>query len=266
MVGIYRAAGVGAFVSVKDEAELTSVDVSTLTLGTFAYVVDEDLYFQLVLDGSNDLIWQQVAFSGGTAHTTAPITGDGTSGNPISISPATESTAGSLSAADKTTIDGISSTYVPKTRQVGTTAPLTGGGALTGDLTLAISAATDSTAGSMSAADKTKLDALIEPAVGSALTDADATVNPASSAISASVLPASTLTANRVLTIGVSGSPVTNQVYQVIRRDLSAHTYTVKDDAGTTLYTFGASPSGAQGVSIYYNGTHYAFLSFYYVA
>ncbi len=266
MFGLSRQAGVGAFVSLKDEAALTSLDVSPLTLGTFAYVIDEGLYFQLVLDGSNDLIWQQVAFSGGSVHTTAPITGDGTSGTPIAISPATESAAGSMSAADKATIDGIPTTYVAKTRTVNTTAPLTGGGALSSDLTLAISAATDSAAGSMSAADKTKLDGLIEPAVGSNLTDADATVNPASSAISASVLPASTLTANRVLTIGVSGSPATGLVYQVVRRDLSAHTYTVKDDAGTTLFTFAASPSGAQGASFYYSGTHFVYLSSYYVA
>jgi hypothetical protein len=169
--GIYRTAGVGAFVSVKDETALTTLDVSPLTLGTFAYVISEGLYFQLVLDGSNDLIWQQVAFGGNS----------------------------------------------------------------------------------------------IEPATGPNLTDADATVNPASSAISASVLPASTLTGNRVLTIGVSGSPTTQQIYQVIRRDVSAHTYTVKDDAGTTLFTFAASPSAPQGATFYFDGTHYVFLSFYYV-
>jgi hypothetical protein len=106
----------------------------------------------------------------------------------------------------------------------------------------------------------------IQPATGSNLTDADATVNPASSAISASTLPVATLSANRTLTLGVSGSPVTGHIYQVIRRDLTARTYTVKDDAGTTLFTFASSPTTAQGATFYYNGTHYAFLSFYYVA
>ncbi len=43
---------------------------------------------------------------------------------------------------------------------VSTTAPLTGGGAISGDPTIGISAATPSAAGSMSAADKAKLDAL----------------------------------------------------------------------------------------------------------
>ena len=48
--------------------------------------------------------------------------------------------------------------YAPTTRTINTTAPLTGGGDLSGNRTLAISAATTSAAGSMSAADKTKLD------------------------------------------------------------------------------------------------------------
>lgn len=43
---------------------------------------------------------------------------------------------------------------------INTTAPLTGGGNLSADRTLAINAATGAAAGSMSAADKTKLDAI----------------------------------------------------------------------------------------------------------
>lgn len=50
------------------------------------------------------------------------------------------------------------SAYVPITRTISTTAPLTGGGDLSANRTLAISAATGAAAGSMSAADKTKLD------------------------------------------------------------------------------------------------------------
>ena len=48
----------------------------------------------------------------------------------------------------------------PTSRTITTTAPLTGGGDLSADRTLAISAATTIAAGSMSAADKTKLDAI----------------------------------------------------------------------------------------------------------
>jgi hypothetical protein len=49
---------------------------------------------------------------------------------------------------------------IASSRVVATTAPLTGGGDLSADRTIAISAATSGAAGSMSAADKAKLDAL----------------------------------------------------------------------------------------------------------
>jgi hypothetical protein len=165
MNGIYRSAGPGAFVSVQGESDLMSLDVSGLTLGTFAFIWSESLYFQLVLDGA-DLIWQQVTFSGGGAvHVTAPLTGDGSTGTPLGLPNATDSTAGALSAADKTALDGVPTTYVAKTRNVTTTAPLSGGGSLAGDLTLSIVPATDSVPGSMSASDKTKLDGLPSAAV-----------------------------------------------------------------------------------------------------
>lgn len=53
------------------------------------------------------------------------------------------------------------SAYVPLTRTISTMAPLTGGGDLSADRTLAISAATTTDPGSMSAADKTKLDQFV---------------------------------------------------------------------------------------------------------
>jgi len=59
------------------------------------------------------------------------------------------------------TINAVDSTArAPTTRTIATTAPLTGGGDLSADRTLAISAATTLAAGSMSAADKAKLDAI----------------------------------------------------------------------------------------------------------
>lgn len=60
---------------------------------------------------------------------------------------------------------------VPPSRSISTTAPLTGGGDLTANRTFAISAATQSAAGSMSAADKTKLDGV---ATGATANDTDA--------------------------------------------------------------------------------------------
>ena len=81
---------------------------------------------------------------GGTLHAAASAAGGGT--------------AGFMSAADKIKLDGIPSTAVASTRLISTTAPLAGGGDLSADRTLTISAATGLAAGSMSAADKAKLD------------------------------------------------------------------------------------------------------------
>lgn len=108
-----------------------------------------------------------------TISTTAPMTGGGdlSADRTIAISAATTSDPGSMSAADKTKLDGVEALAdvtdatnvaaagaVMTTRTVSTTAPLTGGGDLSANRTLAISAATGSVPGSMSAADKTKLD------------------------------------------------------------------------------------------------------------
>ncbi len=70
--------------------------------------------------------------------------------------------SGFMTGADKSILDGLS------TRAINTTAPLTGGGDLSADRTLAISAATTIAAGSMSAADKTKLDTVATNAIDAA--------------------------------------------------------------------------------------------------
>jgi hypothetical protein len=72
------------------------------------------------------------------------------------------------------TINAVDATArVPTTRAIATAAPLTGGGDLSADRTLGISAATTSAAGSMSAADKTKLDGV---ATGATSNSSDATL------------------------------------------------------------------------------------------
>lgn len=101
---------------------------------------------------------------------------------------------------------------------------------------------------------------------GTALTDASATITPAADKASEYTLPAATLTANRTLTLGVTGSPVTGSLVQITRRDLTAHTFLVQDDASTALFTFGSAPTAPQGICCRYNGTHYEFVSFFYVA
>ena len=86
----------------------------------------------------------------------APITSTGGATPAIGITPATDAAAGSMSAADKTKLDGIA----PGAAVASVTAslPLTSSGGTTPNL--AILPATEATPGSMSAADKTKLDGL----------------------------------------------------------------------------------------------------------
>ena len=76
---------------------------------------------------------------------------------------------GILALADAPTVRGYiglgsnatdSTARVPTSLTISTSAPLAGGGALTGNLSLAITAASSSAAGTMSAADKAKLDGI----------------------------------------------------------------------------------------------------------
>ena len=93
-------------------------------------------------------------FSAGTI--TANITGNvsGTAANVTgTVAIANGGTGATEASAALTALGGITSA-----RTISTTAPLTGGGDLTTNRTFAISAATSGAAGSMSSADKTKLD------------------------------------------------------------------------------------------------------------
>lgn len=108
-------------------------------------------------------VWQLQAAAPGyvpatrKVETTAPLTGGGdlSANRTLAISAATALLPGSMSAADFSKLSGIeagadvtdatnvaAAGAVMTSRTVSTTAPLTGGGALSGDLTLAIPAAT----------------------------------------------------------------------------------------------------------------------------
>lgn len=69
-----------------------------------------------------------------------------------------------------------SGTGVPTTRQVATTAPITGGGDLSADRTIAISPASGAAAGSMSSADFAKIAAAFSSAFTGTASTTDATV------------------------------------------------------------------------------------------
>ncbi len=81
----------------------------------------------------------------GTVVVTSPLTGDGSAGSPVALPPASETAAGSMSAADKTRLDNLSASWA-----LATTAyfavDFTGGNDATGALSLVSMAAAGATA------------------------------------------------------------------------------------------------------------------------
>ncbi len=67
------------------------------------------------------------------------------------------------------------------------------------------------------------------------------------------------LTANRTITLGVTGA-ATGELIAVRRRETSAFTLTVKDDAATTLFTFAAGLLREAGFQ--FDGTHFVFVGY----
>jgi hypothetical protein len=90
---------------------------------------------------------------------TGPLVSSGGINPNLTITAATDVAAGSMSAADKTKLDGIAAFVTAVTG----TAPIVSSGGATP--VLSISPATDSAAGSMSSADKTKLDGITNAGV-----------------------------------------------------------------------------------------------------
>src|SRR5271170_2270951 len=101
-------------------------------------------------DGGELLAQAQAASATGVVAVTAtaPITSSGGAIPNIAITAATDAAAGSMSAADKTKLDGLSATPVNSVTGV---APIASSGGQTP--AISITAATDAAAGSMSAAD-----------------------------------------------------------------------------------------------------------------
>lgn len=94
----------------------------------------------------------------------------------------------------------------------------------------------------------------LTPVIGSPLTDADTSINISEG--SQRILPEGTLTADRVLTLDVSGSPITGESICIVRLDTVPQTYTINDDASTTLVVL---PSTSIRYTAYFkfDGTHY---------
>jgi hypothetical protein len=149
----------------------SSAGLVSSTVGTSGQV--------LTTNGSGAITWATPA--GGTVtgvSGTAPIVSTGGTAPSISINAATTSAAGSMSAADKTKLDGLETNALHTGDVTGSdvltiankvtmtaTSPISISGSPTviasNPVAITISAATTSAAGSMSAADKTKLDAQV---------------------------------------------------------------------------------------------------------
>ena len=105
-------------------------------------------------------------YATGTGTATGTNTGDqttitGNAGTATKLATARTINGVAFDGTGNITINAVDSTArVPDTRTISTTAPLSGGGTLAANRTLSISAATTLAAGSMSAEDKTKLDAI----------------------------------------------------------------------------------------------------------
>lgn len=134
-----------------------------------------------------------------------------------------------------------------------------GAAALALDATLTtakINVATSSLKGAMSAADKVILDAAVK-ASGAAftLTDASVTVQPLTSKYGRLILPVGTLTANRTVSLGISGNPGTGPLItlDIERYDASAFTLAITTNGGATIYTFPANPTKATRFACYLN-------------
>ncbi len=118
--------------------------------------------------------------------------------------------AAKADATDLTTHTALTTTahggIVPSARTITTTAPLTiGGGAsadLSGDRTLAISAATSGSAGSMSATDKAKLDASTDTATNSAIVARNSSGGFSAGAITATALKTNVITTPTTVSSG----------------------------------------------------------------
>lgn len=112
--------------------------------------------------------------------------------------------------------------------------------------TAALNVATPTLKGLIASTDKAGL-----PRVGSNLTDASVTIQPRTLKCSKFILPPATLTANRSLTIGNTSGQLGDFV-QIVLRDLTANTYSIKDQAGVDMLVWTGSTAGQAMIAQFY--------------
>jgi hypothetical protein len=128
-----------------------------------------------------------------------------------------------------------------------------------------VQAASGSQAGYLSASDFSKLSAIYRPKQGTALTDANQTIQPVTDK-SSEYVQSTTLTTNRTKTLGTT-SAFAGLMVNIAREDSAAFTLAVANGGtnGGTLFTFAASPTEKQIVTLVYNGTDWVLGGFMYV-
>lgn len=173
-------------------------------------------------------------------------------------------------------INAVDSTArVPATRLINTTAPLTGGGDLSADRTLAISAASTVAAGSMSAADKTKLDAITGTNTGDQTITLTGPVTGSGTGSFATTITAGAVGLSQMANVATgtvfyrktasTGAPEV-QTLATLKTDLgltgtnSGDQTTITGNAGTatalqTSRNFAISGSGITAAAVGFNGT-----------
>ncbi len=179
LTGDVTGSGAGSF-----SATLATVNLNTGTFGGAATVAQISVNGKGLVTGVSAVgiaaPWGDItgkpaavtALSGTNTGDQTAITGN--AGTASALQTARNINGVAFDGTASITINAVDTTArVPETRTLTTTAPLTGGGDLSASRTLAISAATTAAAGSMSAADKTKLDGV---ATGATANSSDATL------------------------------------------------------------------------------------------
>jgi len=180
--------------------------------------------FSTGINALNGLTAQVQNFAVGTSGTDFAISSS-TDTHTFNLPTASASNRGALSTADWSTFNGKVST----TRSIGTTAPLTGGGDLSADRTIAIAKATASVDGYLAATDFTTFAAKQNALTPAALTKVDDT----NVTLTLGGTPATALLQSTSLTLGWSGTLADARI-------ASAATWNAKQNA-LTLTTTGSS-------------------------
>lgn len=98
---------------------------------------------------------------------------------------------------------------------------------------------------------------LVSPPRGADIPDADTTLQPFVDLCSEYVMETGVSTADRTVTMGVTSAIVSSFIQVCLVIKPQAHSITIKNDGGTTLYVAGPVAQTVV-VSVFYSGTHFA--------